>query len=508
MKKWLSLALAALILISVLAVAVSCAKNGDDTPSDTTTVSPSGNPDDTGNGTNGTTAPVNSEEYVNDDLPSDLNYKNEEVNFLTWDQSVSEYFAEEQTGDAVNDAIYYRNIEVENRLGVKLEYNVIKGNSSAVNEFCQTVMTTISAGGDSSYDAIGCYLRSAGVLTLQHGLVDLLEVDYLNFDQPWWPSSLTELNTINDKLFFMSGDIATSLLYQMMFMIYNNDLGESLSLTSPQELALEGKWTQEVLFSMAANVYSDLDASGDKSEGDQFGLFSYQHPNLDIFYMGAGLNYVDPDANGDLVLSSDILSEKSYGIIDSLNALYYDSNDGYFTKKLSDSSTLMYGNSLFYNITGQLLAQQFYNADMSYSILPAPKYDEQQASYLTPVAFTHSMYCIPISASNVDMSGAVLECLASESYRQVTPALFESAFKYKYSKGENDAEIFEMIRSGIVFDIGRPFFDELGGDSSSPIRIWRKQIENGANLLSSGSKTYNKMWTNALADINKALQEQ
>ena len=504
-KRWLSLVLAVLMLASVMIAAASCANNDDqpDSTVDTTTAAPSGGENTPADTTTAQAADTTTEPFVEDDLP-ELNYNNTTFNFLAWKQGVQEYYAKDQTGDAVNDAIYYRNLEVENRLGVKLAYTEIKGNSSAFREYCQTVMTAVSAG-DKSYDALACYLRSAGVLTLQHALVDLLEVDHINFDQPWWPSSLTELNTIDDKLYFMSGDVATSLLYQMMFMIYNNDLGEAQGLTNPQDIVLEGKWTQDQMITMAANVYADLDASGGKTEGDQYGLFAYQHPNLDIFYMGADMHYVEPTATGELVLSEDVLSEKSYAILDKLIKLFYNSNDGYFTKSLTDSSTLMYGNSLLYNTTGQQLAQVYYNTDMNYSILPAPKYDEAQASYMTPVAFTHSMYCIPISSRDADMSGAVIECLASESYRTVTPALFESSFKYKYSKGEADSQIFEFIRSGVVFDIGRPFFDELGGDASSPIRIWRMQIESGANFLASKSKTYVKQWDKALTEMNKNL---
>lgn len=505
-KRWLSLMLAVLMLASVTVVAASCANSDDqpDAPAGTTTAAPSGDNGDTpADTTAAQAADTTTEVLVEDDLP-ELNFNNTVVNFLAWKQGVQEYYADSQTGDAVNDAIYNRNLEVENRLGVKLEYTEIKGNSSAFRDYCQTVMTAVNSG-DGSYDALACYLRSAGVLTLQHALTDLLEVDYINFDQPWWPSSLTELNTIDNKLYFMSGDIATSLIYQMMFMIYNNDLGEAQGLTNPQDIVLEGKWTQDTMLAMAANVYADLDASGGKSEGDQYGLFSYQHPNLDIFYMGADMHYVEPTASGELALSADVLSEKSYAIIDKLIDIFYNSNDGYFTHKLSDSSTLMYGNSLLYNTTGQSLAQVYYNADMNYSILPAPKYDEAQEKYLTPVAFTHSMYCIPISAKNADMVGAIFECLASESYRTVTPALFESSFKYKYSKGEADSEIFEFIRAGVVFDIGRPFFDELGGDDVSPIRIWRKQIESGTNFLTSTSKTYVKKWEKSLSDMNKNL---
>ena len=505
-KKWLCLTLAVLMLASVMIATVSCSNNGDqpsNTPTDTTTAAPSGGDNTPAEAATSAAADTTTEVLVEDDLP-ELNFGNTTFHFLAWKQGVQEYYAKEQTGDAVNDAIYYRNLEVENRLGVKLEYTEIKGNSSAFRDYCQTVMTAVNAG-DNSYDALACYLRSAGVLSLQHALVDLLEVDHINFDQPWWPSSLTELNTIDDKLYFMSGDIATSLLYQMMFVVYNNDLSEAQGLTNPQEIVLDGKWTQDYMFSLAANIYADLDGSGDKSEGDRYGLFAYQHPNLDIFYMGADMHYLEPTASGELALSDDVLSEKSYAIIDKLIALIYRSNDGYYTHKLTDSSTLMYGNSLLYNTTGQSLAQVFYNSDMNYSILPAPKYDEAQAKYLTPVAFTHSMYCIPISARDADMAGAVLECLASESYRTVTPALFESSFKYKYSKGEADSQIFELIRSGVVFDIGRPFFDELGGDDSSPIRIWRKQIETGSNFLSSTSKTYTKTWDKALKSINSSL---
>ena len=42
----------------------------------------------------------------------------------------------------------------------------------------------------------------------------------------YWNKDIIRLNTINNSLYFISGDIASTLLYQMMFMIYNNDLGE------------------------------------------------------------------------------------------------------------------------------------------------------------------------------------------------------------------------------------------------------------------------------------------
>ncbi|MBQ8398275.1 MAG: hypothetical protein IJX53_08805 [Clostridia bacterium] len=442
--------------------------------------------------------------YIEDDLPDDLNYKNETFHVLAWKHALPEFDVEALTGDVINDAIFNRNQIVEDRLGVDLEFTVINGNNAAVASFCNTVTNSVQSNAQA-YDTVASYPRSAGSLAINHMLLDMLELEYLNFEQPWWSDSLVELNTIYNKLYFVSGDIASTLLFQMMFMIYNDDLGTNLGLTNPQKLAMEGKWTQDTMLELAANVYSDLDGNGLKSEADQYGLFSFTHPNLDIFYMGAGLNYIKPSDTGELVLANDFASEKSMAIVDKFINIFHNSNDGYFTKSLADANNLTSGNALLYNITGQLLYNNFRYSDMAYSILPAPKYDEQQEDYLTTIAFTHTQYCVPLDARDPDMSAAVLECMASESYRRVTPAIFETTFKYKYSNNPLDAEIFDLIRAGTVFDLGRPFHDELGSDTSGMVRYWRKSIEEGSNMLTTFNMAFERSWQKMLDKINEKL---
>ena len=503
MKRTLAAIMALLMLLGTVCTAIGCSDTtgGDDTAATTTGAGEAA----------GTVAEdtvddrYDSNGYLKDELDPTLNFGGEVVNIFAWEHTLPEFDVEEQSGNIVEDAVYNRNARTESRLNVDLEFTITKGNSTAFKDFCQTLSNTISVG-EGAYDLVGCYLRSAGVLTLEHLLVDLLEVEHLDFEKPWWSDSLLELNTINNQLYFISGDIASTLIYQMMFIVYNNDLGEELNLTNPQALAIDGKWTQELLIEMSKGVYSDLDNDGLKSERDRYGLFSITHPLLDIFYMGAGMNYVIPTADGELALSDDVLSDKSYSIIDRFNDLYHNTNDGFFIKTAS-ASLYAEGNSLFYNVTGQHLAQQFRGSEINYSILPAPKYDENQENYYTPVAFTHTMYCIPIDAKNTNKSGAVLECMASEAYRTVTPALFETAFKYQYSKNPYDAELFEVIRDNVIFDIGRPFFDSLGGDSSSPIRVWRIQIENGNNTLASAAKVQLKAWNKSLTNLNNELKD-
>jgi hypothetical protein len=55
-------------------------------------------------------------------------------------------------------------------------------------------------------------------------------------------------------------------------------------------------------------------------------------------------------------------------------------------------------------------------------------------------------------ASNLDMSSAILECMASESYRQVAPVYFDQCIKLRYAPDERLSEMYDLIRDSMVFD--------------------------------------------------------
>ena len=88
------------------------------------------------------------------------------------------------------------------------------------------------------------------------------------------------------------------------------------------------------------------------------------------------------------------------------------------------------------------------------------------------MAFPFSIYSVSIALDDAgaNMAGAVLECMGSESYRQVTPAVFETAMKLKYSAGEDDSRMYDLIRDTIQIDLGRIFTTPLRNISYSPFR--------------------------------------
>ena len=163
--------------------------------------------------------------FWKDDLPEELNY-NEIVTILNWNAERVEFeVLEEEVGiDMVKDAVYNRNLAVQDRLGVTFEWTEQKGNNTYRKDFLTHVQNCYSGG--TYYDIIATYSRTSAML-LTAGLIqnlNAIEDSYINTNQPWWPKSMVETCSIDDSLFFVSGDISTNILHFMYAIYYNMDL--------------------------------------------------------------------------------------------------------------------------------------------------------------------------------------------------------------------------------------------------------------------------------------------
>ena len=119
-KRMMALMLAILMLASI----VACGGKTED-PAATTTAQGGDAADTTTAATEQTYAdpkddPANYDAngYWKDDLPEDLNFNGDVVSVLNWKAEENEFEILEQTGTLVDDAIYQRNMIIEERLGV------------------------------------------------------------------------------------------------------------------------------------------------------------------------------------------------------------------------------------------------------------------------------------------------------------------------------------------------------------------------------------------------------
>lgn len=496
MKRTLSLLLAVLLCSTVFA---ACAKDNGDTGTDTTaapiaddTVTTAPEIVDDGKDANG---------FIRDTLPSDLNFKDETINILTWsDVEHNEFEVEEITGDLVADALYNRNRRVEERLGVKLEFHGVKGNWGNSNEYVTHVNTAIQSG-SHDFDMCAAYSMTMATCAYQGFLLNLLDLPYLNFEQPWWPKRLTDEATINDKLFFASGDISANVIYLMYTCFFNKEMIAAYGLENPQDLVKNDQWTYEKYFQMCEGLYKDLNGNGQKDVEDQFAYLTSEGIHVDPFLFNAGVNIVKRNADGGLILDPQFMGEKVISVIELLNRNFWETDDCYFYPTIgTPQKVFSAGNMLFCIDRARLALWYFADTEIDYGIVPCPVISPEQ-DYVTVVGNPFSLYALPIDCRNPDMMSAVMECYASESYRQVTPALFEITFKIRYSDTDVSSQMFDIIRQGVTFDLGRLFNKQLDA-----MGRYQNAIKNNQNNWASMTKVVEKLATKSLENIQKAFE--
>ena len=264
---------------------------------------------------------------------------------------------------------------------------------------------------------------------------------------------------------------------------------------------------------MTSGLYVDVDQSGDKSEGDQYG-FSSSYFHLDAFYSGSALRLVEDDPNGIIKVSDDFWSEKAIALADKLGA-WFKLGDSYVSRRgdsWDEDIPFCEGRCVFIQNRVYLADAQYAkgtgplrNVDWEFGILPTPLYDLEQEEYITLLGNPITLWCVMQNAKDPQMSTAVLECMASEAYRKTSPALFENNMKYRYTpdnagKGDS-ARMFDIIRTNINFDLGRLFSDSLSYMSEMP-------SDAAANGSSWGTimKQQKVALGRAMNNLNKALE--
>ncbi len=472
-----------------LFAAISCAAGDDDLEHSVSDTTPDAN---ISSGEGDQSSP-----HVELSFPSDLEFGDMQITVLYWkDVERPEFFSEAPSGDVVNDAIYERNLQIEDRLKVKLNFIGTEGNVGNSDAYLKVVSNSFNSG-DRDYDILASHSRTGAVVASAGMAMDILSVEesYLDFSKPWWPDSLIETATIGDSVYFVSGDISTNTLHFMYGIYYNADLIEDTNLEDPTALALSGDWTLDTLIEMSSNLYADLNHNNKKDYGDSFGLTTlYFH--ADSFYFGSGMKCIEKSDPTKLIISPDFYSEKSINLSDKLGAWF--ALDSCFTENNNANTykTFSAGNSLFAQnrvyIADSSHESNLNNASFKYGLVPNPKYDQNQDRYYTTVGNPFTLYEIMVNCDKESAVTAVLECWASEAYRRTTPAIFEINMKLKYAQDDQTSMVFDIIRDSIVFDLGRIF----GAKLSTMSEIYSKACIN------------NESWATVAATHKKVLERQ
>lgn len=491
MKKIIIFFLVISFVLAPLSVVLAGCADKDPPPPDNT----DGNTVDSGGETEKT--------EVWDDIPKDTNFDDTELTFLVWTQCImKEFDSEGIVGDLVGDELYDRNIRIEDQLGVKLTFIRASGSSESAGTEIRMKAEADIKSGIGAYDVLAGTSRLVPAMALNGSVYDLNTLEHLNFDKPYYPASLTGNCEMNGKLFWLTGDISTNLLWLMYVTIYSKEVFTTYDLEDPYDLVRQNRWTLDKLIEMTTGCYED-NGNDIVDDGDFFGLTMYEL-NIDAFIGTAGVKVIEKNIKNELILSPDLKNQKTIDLIEKLGDYFANKDITFDTNYDSARRIFFEERAIFlidsvYLIAGMDKRENEDKIDFKYGIIPTPKYDDLQEDFITPISHHYTNYGILISSNNVDASAAVLERMGAENYNNVTPLVFETAMKERYASDNDASEMFDLIRSGLSIDMGRLYTVTLGSIHQK-IRL---QIENNSKSYTSLYQSMERTMTRVIDNLNK-----
>ena len=403
--------------------------------------------------------------WISGDLDLSVDMDGKEVVILTLREV--DVGPEENSSDPLEDAVYRRNDMLQTQLGVELN-TILNEDYSNLGE---TVKTDVSAGTGEYHIVYQHMVDAASNLALNDYLYNLTDLEYVDFDQPWWDQDCKNGFMIGDNMMVVCGDLLPSTMLITATVVFNKDLFDERGWDYPYQDARDGTWTLDDMLTLTKEQTKDLSGDGKINYQDDFyGLVGWSLDCDYNFFFGSGCTMFTFD--DDHLPVYDVNADRLQTVYDKVYQLIVTQQSFHVTvaQYLADNSMFQQPDNVFKSGRALFFATDLNKCvalkDMedNYGMLPHPKYDEKQAEYLSFVNGAASMVIVPKSLSDdkLAVSGYMMEALASSSYYMVTDTLYEKIAKSKTARDPESAEMVDVIIRNKVFDFGYSHFHSKG----------------------------------------------
>jgi len=397
-----------------------------------------------------TTAPEIDELDIGRNIPDDLPQKNYNGRMFTIIISERVDFVDdigtlfEETGDIVKDSVYSRNLTVEERFNIKLEADYV---ADPITKLRNTVLAN-----EDVYDVILGGSITMGTSSLQGHYLDWYnDLPYINLDKPWYIGNARDALSIKNHSYLMIGEYDLSVLRFTYCMFFNKSIAERYQKNNIYEIVQTGKWTVDALHEMVKDVYEDVNGDGMMDENDLYGFTTDWHSSTVTYQYCFNDPIIYLNNEGIPEMRTDIT--KTVAIVDKLYSLFFNNTGSYVGTWTVPIPIFEANRALFLNLRFGSTSS-FRNYEFDYGIIPYPKWDEAQPQYYTMSDGAHDVMAVPITINDPEFTSIIIEALNAETYKQVIPALYDTAFKVKYARDEMATEMLDMILEGRFFDFG------------------------------------------------------
>lgn len=362
------------------------------------------------------------------------------------------FYSDEQTGDAMNDAVYERTVQTEDWLNVSIESTPMIVSYSG--DFIKAVQELVLAGDTTYHLIIGHSIRGISDFIVSDYLCDWNEIPTIHLEREYWNQSCNRELSVNGHQYVAKSDF---ILSDPACVMFNKSMIADYDLESPYDLVRSGKWTLDKMFELGAAAAKDLDGDGKMTIADQYGFTSMGEFVLNSCIHASGIRLVSK--NADDTFSISIFGDRMVSLVEKFHE-YINGTDNAFlwdNHSAPDDKTIKIptGRVLFQLEPSSRLGQ-YRGTEVDFGLLPLPKLDEAQDGYASN-DWSNLMY-IPNTAQDLDMVGNVMETLTYYSQKITVPAYYDVLLGTKLARDADTQEMLGLIFGGIVYDPGVNYF--------------------------------------------------
>ncbi len=421
-------------------------------------------------------------------VPADLKFDGETFSILIGSVGQKGLYAEEENSNLVNDAVFRRNKLIEERFGIT--YNAVKtgvdatggGQGQAVQQFRSLIEAN-----DSTYHAF-THVQHSGMpqMTLERYFVDWNTIPYVNLEENWWYQNITNDLCFGDKVYVMTGDYAV-YVDSIDCLVFNKEIFDELELEYPYQDVLDGTWTFDKFADLVKQGAKDLNGDGLMTpEDDQYGLVGWVYELAPALLVSTGYSPLEKDADNMPVLNQNV--DTAHAIYDDIVNLFVDGQSAH-------AERASHGAQQSYFTTGRAMFKDsflsgipsFSDVEFDFGIIPYPKYTDD-GEYLSRSSNMTALTYIPVTNPNLAMTGAVLEEMAFQSAKELTPTYFDIVLTVKNTRDTESEVMLPIIR-----DSARFLYD---GYAPSII-----------SMVQNKSNTYASSYASSLSNYQENLEE-
>ena len=392
---------------------------------------------------------------------------------------IEKFVSEAPNGTPLNDSIYYRNLKIQDELGVEIkaiDYAYYTHNQS--EKIIDSVLN-----GDHGFDCAAIHSQSAcAALVIANAVLSFDLLEYCDLSKPWWNQGFRDACALNGEDFFAVSSACHGFYTSASCILFNKSIAAEIGMEDPYELVRKKQWTVDKLIQLTKNFSEDLNSDGMYDYNDKLAIISNDWSHMNYFYGAFHQPTVLRNENNELEYN--VNTQRMSTCLQKLNDLFHTGRRGviYDMYNPENYTAAFAEGRVLFSVAGVGTATGLRDYDISFGILPLPMLDETQEEYGTWVDPWHLTLCVPIDSEKPERTGIILEALAYHSYYYVYPALIEQSI---FGTGTRDVESLEMLTKyiypNVFYDFGY-IYDGYGKGYSDLIR---KLIPDGSSDMSS-----------------------